>query len=323
MKFRVRDAMLTALLAATACRNTPSTPPVLPVDMHWVTAPHDPLQWRKQGFLELTTAVRPPTSANTTAHIVVVMKVPDDSQLHLRTAATAPSFQLPVGAQLARIEYVGIAHAPDAPADATWRVLDVRQFEWRSDGMDCTVLRPDGDGRLVGLRWPCSVANDARAGGLLATFVREHRFAAPRSSAGRDRAAQHVAQINGCIACHQPNRPEDRRASALVQRGTDAAGLFSLRSVFRNEDPIERYRPVDTNLGDPWMTATCPDSEYDPITTNCRNGLRPLLRLDVAKGMQATAPHVLALCATRQRLAALLPPAEWLPLQPQLDECAH
>ncbi len=320
-----RRIICLAIAAATAlaCRNTPSTPPILPDDMHWISAPNDPLQWRDQGFIELTTAVRPPTNADTTAHIVIVMKVPDGSTLGLRSAddATPPSLQLPVGAQLARIEYAGTAHAPDAQPDASWRVLDVRQFDWRSDGMDCTVLRPDGDGQLAGLRWPCSIANDARAGALLATFIREQRFAAPRSSAGRDRAAQHLAQINGCIACHQPNRPEDRRASALVQRATDAAGLFSLRSVFRYEDPSERYRPVDTNRDDPWMTSICPESEFDSATTMCRDSLRPRLRLDVAKGRQSNAPHVVALCTTRQRLAALLPTADRSSLQPWLDVC--
>ena len=310
---------------ATACRNAPSTPPIVPADMHWVTAASDPLQWRNQGFIEITTAVRPPTSADTTAHIVIVMKLPAGSNLGIRSTnnGTGWSFALPDGTQLARIEYAGTAHAPDAQPDATWRVLDVRQFDWRSDGMDCTVLRPDGDGRLAGLRWPCSVGNDARAGALLATFIRERRFAAPRSSAGRERAALHLAQINGCITCHQPDRPEDRGASALVQRGTDATGLFTLRSVFRNEDPRERYRPVDNNRDDPWMTTICPDSEFDPVTTVCRNGMRPRLRLDVAKGRQANAPHIVALCDTRQRIAALLQPAERVALQPWLDECAR
>ena len=329
---QVAAAAALATVLVTACRATPTpptTPPVLPDDMHWIRAAHDPLQWRKQGFIELTTVVRPPTSEDTGVHIVVVMGIPAGSQLGLSStdpaiASSIPSsLQLPVGAQLARIEYAGTAHAPDAPADATWRVLDVRQFDMRSDGMDCTVLRPDGTGALVGLRWPCSVSNDARAANLLATFVREQRFAAPRSSAGRERAANHVAQINGCIACHQPNRAEDRRPSALVQRGTDAAGLFSLRSVFRNEDPSEHYRPVDNNLNDPQMTRTCPASEVDQTGVACRDGLRPRLRLDVANGLARGAPHVLALCATRLRLATLVAPSEQAPLQAMVDECTR
>jgi hypothetical protein len=84
-------------LSVAACRHKPDEPPVVPGDMAWVTTPtDDPLQWRDAGFIELTTPIRPPTTEDGTAHIVVVLKVPDRHALRL--SATAPlSFELPAG----------------------------------------------------------------------------------------------------------------------------------------------------------------------------------------------------------------------------------
>lgn len=303
----IRSAIVAELaLSVAGCRRKPEGPPIVPDDMAWVTTTtDDPLQWRDAGFLELTTPVRPPTTEDGTAHIVVVLELPERSTLHL-SATTPLSFELPVGTVAARVEYAGPAHAPDASIDASWRVLDVRQFEWTAAGIDCAVLRPDGDGRLVGLRWRCGEAADARAGKLLAQFAREQRFAGPRSSDGRERQAHRLQIVNECRGCHSFGRPEDRRTTALVQRGTDRAGLFSLAAVFRDEDPVERYRPVDTNAGDPLMTPRCPGSAIDLAAARCVDGLRPRLRVEIARGIREGSPHVEQLCATRRRLVAAL-----------------
>jgi hypothetical protein len=304
-----------------ACRQRPSAPPIVPGDMAWVTTSDDPLQWRAAGFLELTTPVRPPTTTDGTAHIVVVLRAPDGERFTTRGAAPL-ALEPPIGTAVARVEYAGAAHAADAAVDASWRVLDVRRFDWTADGVDCTVLRPDGDDHLVGLRWRCGVASDARAGELLAGYVEGGWFAGPRSRAGRDHAAHRIRLVNNCRDCHQLDRPEDRSPTALVQRSTDGAGMFSLRSVFRDEDPVERYRPVDPNLGDPTMAPVCPGSEIDVAAARCRDGLRPRLRVDVAQGVRDRAPHVLQLCETRRRLAQLLDPAGQAAVQSALAACA-
>ncbi|CAN5855616.1 hypothetical protein BH11MYX3_BH11MYX3_19830 [soil metagenome] len=303
-----------ALPLAVACRHPPHDPPVVPSDMSWVTTSDDPRQWQTAGFLELTTPVRPPTTEDGTAHIVVVLRVPRGELIS--------EARMPVGTTAARVEYAGPAHAPDDAPDRTWIVLDVRQFDWTSAGIDCTVLRPDGDGRLVGLRWTCGAGEDARAGELLAGFMREQRFSGPRGDDGRERSAHRLRLVNDCRSCHQLDRPEDRSVTALVQRGTDGSGLFSVRSVFRDEDPVERYRPVDTNAGDPTMTPICPDSEIDLAAARCRDGRRPRLRVDVEQGLRAHGPHVTQLCATRRRLATLLDPAARASIQPALAVCA-
>lgn len=310
------------VLLVAACRHKPEEPPVVPDDMAWITtATDDPLQWRAAGFIELTTPVRPPTTEDGTAHIVVVLRLPTATALHV-SAATPLSFELPVGTTAARVEYAGSANQPDAGVESWWRVLDVRQFQWTPTGIDCSVLRPDGDGRLVGLRWRCGEAADARAGELLASFAREQRFAGPRSSDGRERQAHRLRTVNDCRACHSFGRSEDRRTTALVQRGTDMAGLFSLAAVFRDEDPVERYRPVDPNAGDPMMIPACPGSEIDVANARCADGLRPRLQLDIARGVREGSRHVQQLCATRKLLAAALDPASRPAVERAMAVCA-
>ncbi len=313
MTARVRVAVLVAVLTVVACRHPPDEPPLVPSDMRWVTTDDDPLQWRRDGFVELTTPVRPPTTEDGTAHIVVVLKVPRGERI---TAA-----RMPVGAIAARVEYAGTAHAPDDAVDRTWRVLDVRQFEWTSGGVACTVLRPDGEGRLVGLSWTCGEQADLRAGELLASYMRQDRFQGPRGDSARERSAHRIQLVNHCRGCHRSERPEDRTVGAVVQRGTDASGLFSLGSVFRDEDPVERYRPVDTNAGDPRMAPLCPDSEIDVPAARCRDGRRPRLRVDIPRGLRDGTPHVAQLCATRRALAGWLAPEMRATILPALTAC--
>ena len=317
-----RPSFIGCALLVIACRHRPEEPPIVPEDMAWITTTtDDPLQWRATGFIELTTPVRPPTTEDGSAHIVVVLKLPPATALHL-TTTTPLSFDLPAGTVAARVEYAGSPNAPDADVESSWRVLDVRQFEWTTAGIDCAVLRPDGEGRLVGLRWRCGVAADARAGELLATFARDQRFAGPRGGDGRERQANRLRLVNDCRGCHAFGRSEDRRTSALVQRGTDLAGLFSLGAVFRDEDPVERYRPVDTNAGDPMMMPVCPSSEIDVAAARCADGLRPRLQVDIARGVREGSSHVERLCATRRALVAVLDPTSRPAVADAIAACA-
>ncbi|MBE2249060.1 MAG: hypothetical protein IAE78_05865 [Myxococcus sp.] len=295
----MRPLALFPVMLLACCRSAPS----VPEGMEWVTASAEPRQWSGAEVLRLVTPVRPPTSADRRAHILVALRLP--------TGATLPtmvdergraSLVMPVGAIASRVEFAGSTDADDEPA-ADWRVLDVREFEWRGAGLSCVVLRPAA-GALAGLRWPCG--DDARAGQVLAEQVLTRRFDAPADPPQRAQAAEHLARINGCAACHARNKAEDRSSSALVQRGTDALGLFSFRSLFADDDPVERYRPVDANASDPHLTPVCPGSELDPEAARCRDGLRAKLRLDVARGRADWSRHVQRVCASRRALAERL-----------------
>ncbi len=288
--------------------------------MEWVTSSADPLQWSGPDVIQLVTPIRPPTSVERTAHIVVALKLPGSATV--TTAADAHgrrTLTMPIGTVATRIEFLGSTDADAEPA-ATWRVLDVRQFEWRAAGLDCVVLRP-ASGSLAGVRWRCGAEGDAAAGQVLAGQVRAGRLNGPVDDAAREQAAEHLRQLNGCSACHQKDRAEDRSPAALVQRGTDAQGLFSLRSLFEDEGAVERYRPVDPNAADALMEPRCPGSELDLIAARCADGRRAVLRLDVARGRREQSLHVERVCASRRAVAAHLDAAGRAALAESLEEC--
>lgn len=282
-----RAVVLAALL--TACASRPGL-----TEVH---ASADPLQWQRSGFFELHTPIRPPTTKDGRAHISVLLKLPPDARASTLPDVDTLDVAMPVGSIAVRVEFEGKV-GRDLAIGEDWRVLDVRRFEWAPEGRLCSVLRPDGDGALRGLRWRCGEALDAKAGLELVSLT----------------GSKHLAKINGCTTCHRPHRAEDRGVEALVQRGTDADGLFSIRSVLRDEDPVERYREVDANAGDPLMVPTCPGSELDLVNARCADAKRARLRFDVEAGLAMGDPHAENVCATRRALATLLDDAgrDWL-----------
>lgn len=276
------------MVVVCACR---ASAPALPAGVEWVQQGSDPLQFEAAGFIELTTPVRPPTSTDRTAHIVTSLKLPDGAELATQLDDRGErSAVMPAGAAAVRVEY---AAGPDAdePTGPSWRVLDVRGFEWAEGGRWCSVLRPTREG-LSGLRWRCGLEADARAGAALAGLVRSGRLSGN---------AEALEKLNGCTRCHAPKKHEDRRPGVLVQRATDAEGLFSVRSVLLDEGPVERYRAVDTNAQDPLLHPVCPGSGLGG-EQGCTDGQRPAARLEVAEGVRRGDRHTLAVCASRRRL---------------------
>jgi hypothetical protein len=308
--------LLVALWGLGGCRNAP----VLPEGMEWVTTSANPLQWSTPGVLQLVTPIRPPTSNDRTARIVVALKLPPTVVITTVSDASGQrTLVMPPGTVATRIEFAGSTDADAEPA-ADWRVLDVRQFEWGAAGLDCVVLRPSS-GMLAGLRWRCGSDRDAAAGLGLAAQIRAGRVDGPSDETRREQAAEHLRGLNGCVACHVKGRKEDRSQGTLVQRATDAQGVFSLRSLFSDEDPVERYRPVDSNAGDPLMEPTCPDSELDFEAARCRDGRRARLKLDVRRGRLERSLHVQRLCASRRAVAARLDTAGRAALAETIAEC--
>ncbi|MDP3153397.1 MAG: hypothetical protein Q8N23_12035 [Archangium sp.] len=292
--------------------------PKLPAGMEFVTASANPLQWRSS--LSVVSPVRPPTSVDGRVHIAVALNLPEREVLSTSLDARGErTVKLPVGTVASRIEYRGTAGV-DALPEASWKVLDVRQFEWTASGLQCVVLRPAG-GVLKGLRWSCGAHADARAGEVLSAWVQKGFIDAPEGEAERSAAAKRLGAINACVGCHVPSRLEDRTGRAVVQRATDAQGLFSLRSLWRDDDPVERYRPVDANVNDDFMTPVCPESEIDLRAQRCADGQLARLRIDVARGMRAADPHVERLCFARRALASRLDSEGRAAWAAQLDEC--
>lgn len=299
------------LVSLVGCK--PTAPSLAP-GLTWVSTSADPMQWSGPDWLQLVTPVRPPTSTDRSVHIVTALRLPPGAVL---------GTTMPPGARAIRVEFAGSTDADDAPA-TTWRVLDVRSFEWRADsarpGLTCGVWRPSERG-LSGLEWACGVVADQTAGQALAELVRGGWLRAPAERERREAAAVALARINECAVCHQAGREEDRTVSALVQRGTDGSGLFTLRSMFRDEDPVERYRPVDPNVGDPLLTPVCPGATIEHEAARCSDGLRPRVRLDVVRGLATEDRHVAQLCAARRRLASRLDERAREAVAPALAAC--
>lgn len=292
-----------ALLACSACR---AAEPELSPGLRWVRASADPLAWVESGWIAVVTPVRPPTTADRRAHIVVAVKPPAGGTLRaVIDAQGRAQLELPTGSSAARIEYDSEEGA-DAPVAAGWRVLDVRRFDWLEAGLRCTVLRPRAAGGLGGIEWACGNELDARAGQALVALGHQGLIA----------ATARIAELNNCTSCHTPHRVEDRSEHARVQRATDGQGLFTLRSVLRDEDPIEIYRPINPNEADELLAPTCPAG--GAVTGGrCLDGSRPRLRLDIKPGLARGDPHVRQLCDSRRALQAAAGEAEGL-----LGDCA-
>jgi len=304
------------------CKSDPASIPTLPAGLRFVQSSADPLQWPRSGFVELVTPVRPPTSVDRTSRIAVFMHLPEGQLLSaVEDAEGTRSLAMPNGATAVRVEYAAPSGDIDAPVNENWRVLDVRQFDWGQSGRQCVVLRPQSGTGLAGVGWRCGTTEDARAGEALAGLIRKGHLRGPDGAEQRAAAGARLARLNDCTSCHSPNKAEDRRPGVLVQRGTDPEGLFSVLSIFSDESPVERYRPVDPNREDPFLQPVCPGSDFEPDTARCKDGKHARLRLDVRRGASAGDSHVLQVCAARLRLAARVDEEGRKALRPLLTEC--
>jgi hypothetical protein len=289
------------VLAAMALLSCRPRPLVLRDGLERVEASAAPLHWAEEGFVTLVSPIRPPTLVDGTSHIVVLLRVPEGATLAFRAGALV----MPRGAVAVRVEFKDAPEVTDA-LTARSKVLDARQFEWTAAGLECSVFRPvSGGATLAGVRWRCGPALDVIAGEALAELVRTQRLDGPAAPEARATAGERLAKLNGCMACHVANKKEDRSVRALVQRSTDAEGLFGLRSLFRDEDPVERYRPSNANDGDPLMEPTCPGSA-----------------IDVDAGLKEADAHVRALCDSRRAISAWLDDAGREAVAPALAACA-
>lgn len=252
-------------------------------------------------MLRLATALRAPSSADARLRIVTYLEIPEGSPIDT-TGDTLADLRLPSDAVASRVEYWAPEGTPvDAAPAESWRILDIRSTRFAGDGELYSVARPDARGGHVQVAWP-KAAHD-RGTVALVTLAKSGALGG-ESAAERARMANKLAAINDCPSCHAPRAPEARTADALVQRGTDASGLYSLLSVFREEEPYETYRPRNLNDGDPLVGTRCTTGPVVAPRSPCTDGSRTRGHLDVERGVAARDPHVLQVCASRRALAA-------------------
>lgn len=295
----------------------------LPPGVERVAASSDVRQWLREGYIELVSPVRPPTSADGRVRIAVFVQIPAGATLRLAHASSGISLQLPDGARAERIE-ARTGGDGDAAPDASWQILDVRGTRFESTGRSFRVLRPslDAPDQLVGLSWP--EPQHAPATTALLENVRAGLFGVRSTAPQRDALATHLARLNDCPSCHTRERaPKSMRSDPnLVARGTDASGSVQVSSIFVNRLPLESYRAGDPNRGDPFLQRSCGDAVVPADTERCAGDQIVFAELQLPRALAAGDRHARAVCRSRRALARFFDAEAAAALHGALQECA-
>ncbi|HSO32608.1 MAG TPA: hypothetical protein VLT33_08830 [Labilithrix sp.] len=269
--------------------------------------------------IELTPAIRPPTSEDGRVRIVVYLELPERAQLDIVQRDGAPSIDLPAGARASRVEALG---AEDGDR-AAWRVLDVRETTFGDAREErFRLLRPGRGGGLTGISWPRSDDGARQASRAITSLFEGDRLEGPSDLHARRDAAARLVRLNDCASCHVPWRAEDRRPGALVQRRTDGQGLYLLAAVMSDSGPFERYRPRNASTDDPFTHVRCDDVDVPRRTVVCADGQRPAGWLDLRAALAAGDPHARRVCASRRALVDRMTPAARSAFTAPLEACA-
>ena len=83
--------------------------------------------WEREGFTEMTAPVRPPTTLDGEAHIVVYLRLPKGATIETRAVdgEARDTLAYPPGTVADRVEYFARAGV-DEPPHRSWRAADVR-----------------------------------------------------------------------------------------------------------------------------------------------------------------------------------------------------
>lgn len=245
-----------------------------------------PSDWIDEGFVELTPALRAPTTPAKTDRIHVFIALPTGGVLRTEMTDLGPTVVVPVGTRLDRVE------AESGPNGEL--VADVRGTDFEDAGERFHVFRrnPRGPG-LVGTEWDRgSTDGQAAADHWLAELV-------------GPRAAHRLVQLNQCTDCHRPNLPPAHApTSGRPNRATDGRGSFAILAALTSETAVETYRPVDPNREDPHVSYRCASGalELRRDSARCSDNSVPLAKLDVAAALAEGDEHAGAVCETRRFL---------------------
>lgn len=296
---------MASLLAASVVGCTRAEPP----NEHSLPVVTKPAQARREvltsasfdTMIRVASPIRPPSSDDGRVRIVTYVEIPRGAALDVDDD-TLMSMRLPIGAYAARVEYLAPVGTPiDALPSRDWRILDVRSTRFGATNERYAVARELPSGGHAWVEWPkpehvdgtAALVRFARAGGLGGSTAADH-----------ERIADKLASINDCPSCHGPRSPANDAPDALVRRGTDASGLYTIAALFRDEGPFETYRPRDLNEGDPRVVARCGARGVASSRVRCADGSRPRGHHDVDAGIVAGDLHSLEVCVSRRALAS-------------------
>jgi hypothetical protein len=285
--------------------------------------------WEREGFVAIESPVRPPTSRDGSARIVVYLRLPEGGRLTTAPGSGGqPLVVFPAGTTADRVEYFG-ARDDDAPPSPAWQVADVRGTTLAASGERFHVLRPEagGAGSLLGLSWPRGDAAAQQAATLrLGELVASARVDPAVEPRGRQSAAEHLKGLNDCAGCHTHGRPP-RSTPGLVNRGTDGSGFFHVSTALSNRAPLETYRPRNPNLRDRHVRFECeggrpaePDASV-PGGVRCSDGGVPTGVLDIRAALRDGSLHAQRVCASRRLLFERLDSADQAAFREAMADC--
>lgn len=260
--------------------------------------------WRDSGFVKMVPPVRLPSDQAGADRIVVWLKVGDGTIGARQADDGRVLLSYPPGTVADRVESMGDA------------VIDVRGTTLERDGAELFhvyVAEHEAPSALVGWEWRRgdfdAEASATRA--LLAQLDKTRRKMRGQPAPSKD---QHQASLvsyernNNCGACHAHERPLVTSGDG-VHRPTDSAGFFVPLSVLAPAVPLERHRPWDMNVDDPFLSLTCPSGGTPRLVTRvplrhyaCPTFEVPMGALDVDRALAAGDERTLAMCESRRYL---------------------
>lgn len=292
-------ALALVLWQRDARKQTPSLHPAVALlrieqpDTHW----HD------EGFVEMVPPVRLPSDRGGSDRIEVWLKVGDGKIGARRLDDGRMTLSFPPGTIADRVESMGAA------------VIDVRGTTLLEDGelFHVYVAEDLAPGPLLGWQWRRG-DSDAEASSTAALLHQLDRTKRRLRGQSPPSAEQHATSLlsyqknNACSGCHIHDKPPTA-AGAAVHRPTDSAGFFVPLSVLADAIPLERHRPWDTNVGDPFLDVACAGGSAPRLVARgaarhfvCATAEIPLGRLDVARGIASNDRRTVAMCRSRRYL---------------------
>jgi hypothetical protein len=286
--------------------------PILPEGIRKATRSAAAEQWIREGYIEMVAPVRPPSSLDGKTRIAVYTRFPKGGLVRAVPGREPGTWTLevPDGTESDRVELYGEGEADADVSNGNFRVLDVRGIRFQEGGQEMHVLRPAANTRaLLGLAWQRGPL-EANATALLSDLVRNAVLTAPNTQAEREKAATHLSAIKNCQTCHVPQHAARTRESepGIVNRGTDASGLFQHASILQERLPFETYRPRDMNLNDKYITRFCSGTLALVGTQRCPDGSIVEGQLDIKAALAAGDLHAKRVCDSRRALAERMSP---------------
>lgn len=281
--------------------------------------------WDTHGFFPLEPPIRLPLDAERRFETRVYVVLPPNARIGWEDNATGGGMVFPSGTIADRVDW--------------WSglVADVRGTEIGDRGRELfRVYRPTraGSHDLFGYHFVRGDPAELMAvrNGFSDAMVRGMGFlnhASGPISAGRKEAIARFSRQLDCVSCHAHDRqalaPTDTRE--LPRRGTDGSGFYVPESVFSNRAPLETYRPIDPNGGDPFVHYECGDGRAvrgvrGTTAVRCSDGSIPDLALDLAAALAAGEPHAKLVCESRSFLASRFAQEARTHFQGAIAECA-